>query len=116
MFGRSWRYEKEFTVAGKNNSFRLKKGKVICGPSGLITTASIYHLRRPVFDYAGADTYRYNSYKYFGFTLLSNHIGYLRWLIPQEFSRKPDGLHHVPRWKTTDLHLFLHYAGPVVLR
>lgn len=47
---------------------------------------------------------------------ISRYLIYISAFIPCEFSRKSRSLNELPRWKATELRLFLFYTGPVILK
>ena len=48
--------------------------------------------------------------------LCSEKLVFLSQYIPSEFSRKPRSLDELPRWKCTELRLFLFYLSPIILK
>ena len=49
-------------------------------------------------------------------SLISDQLVTLQAFVRKEFARKPRSLRDLDRWKATELHFFILYAGPVVLQ
>lgn len=49
-------------------------------------------------------------------SLTSDDLTSFKGLFPSEFVRQPKGLDEMERWKATELHRFLLYTGPLVLK